>query len=67
MTGPLPAWLLPLAVPASWIYGAAVAARNARFDRGGAAAIGVPVISVGNLTTGGTGKTPMVAWIARLL
>jgi tetraacyldisaccharide 4'-kinase len=27
----------------------------------------VPVISVGNLTTGGTGKTPMVAWIARHL
>ncbi len=67
MTGPLPAWLLPVTVPMSWIYGAAVAARNARFDRGGAARIGVPVISVGNLTTGGAGKTPMVAWIARLL
>jgi tetraacyldisaccharide 4'-kinase len=27
----------------------------------------VPVISVGNITTGGTGKTPVVAWIAELL
>src|SRR5882724_7154449 len=26
-----------------------------------------PVISVGNLTTGGTGKTPLVEWIAREL
>ncbi len=28
---------------------------------------GVPVISIGNLTTGGTGKTPMVAWVVRRL
>lgn len=28
---------------------------------------GVPVVSVGNITTGGTGKTPMVAWVVRRL
>lgn len=48
-------------------YGWAVRRRNARYDRGLAASIaaGVPVISVGNLTLGGVGKTPMVALLAQ--
>jgi tetraacyldisaccharide 4'-kinase len=48
-------------------YGLAVAVRNARYDRGKSAVQGVtvPVIAVGNLTLGGTGKTPMVEWVAR--
>ena len=56
-----------LGLPAR-LYGAAVALRNRRYDRGdGIRRAGLPVISVGNLTVGGTGKTPLVAWLAREL
>jgi len=43
--------------------------RNLAFDQGWkrTEAAGVPVISIGNMTVGGTGKTPLVIWIARLL
>jgi tetraacyldisaccharide 4'-kinase len=54
---------------ASFPYGWVVRARNRRYDRGAAEMhrAAVPVISVGNLTVGGTGKTPMVEWLARHL
>lgn len=50
-------------------YRAAVALRNRRFDRSPHAIhhAAVPVISIGNLTTGGTGKTPLVGWVVREL
>ena len=54
---------------ASLAFGAAVRARAAMYDRGvlGARHPGVPVIAVGNVTTGGTGKSPLVRWIAARL
>ena len=48
-------------------YRGGVAARNLAFDRGWKEThrVGIPVVSVGNITLGGTGKTPAVEWIAR--
>ncbi|MGZ8457870.1 MAG: tetraacyldisaccharide 4'-kinase [Gemmatirosa sp.] len=55
--------------PLELLFRVGVAARGLLFDRGLAArhALSLPAISIGNLTVGGTGKTPVAAWIARRL
>jgi tetraacyldisaccharide 4'-kinase len=54
--------------PLSWVYAGVLRVRNARFDQPGASrAAGVPVISIGNITLGGTGKTPLVIEVVRRL
>ncbi|MBC7834668.1 MAG: tetraacyldisaccharide 4'-kinase [Phycisphaerales bacterium] len=64
----MPIWAAWLGGPLSRVYGAAVARRNLAFEGGrGVMHGGVPVISVGNLSVGGTGKTPMVMLLAQAL
>ena len=58
-------WLLPL----SWIYGAVVGIRNMLFDNGvlKSRSFDLPIISVGNITVGGSGKTPHAEYLIELL
>jgi len=58
-------WLAPL----SFLYGIVMALRDGLYRIGlrHRVRVGVPVVVVGNLTVGGTGKTPLVAWLSQHL
>src|SRR5687768_13984120 len=57
-----PLWLLPL----SFLYGGLMGLRSLLYRMGlrHQVRMKVPVVVVGNLTVGGTGKTPLVAWLS---
>ena len=61
--------LAVLLAPLAWLYCAGMRLRTAAYRSGilASARVGVPVIVVGNISVGGTGKTPLVVWIARFL
>jgi tetraacyldisaccharide 4'-kinase len=58
-----------LLAPLAWLYGAVMSGRRRAYELGllRRYGVGCPVVVVGNLTVGGTGKTPLVAWLARQL
>jgi tetraacyldisaccharide 4'-kinase len=58
-----------LLAPAEAIYRVVVTARGVLYDRKvfRAEDFSIPIVSIGNLTVGGTGKTPVAAWIASRL
>lgn len=61
--------IMRMLYPLSWLYGMGVGLRNKLFDAGvfREHRFDVPVISIGNLTVGGTGKTPHTEYLIRLL
>lgn len=62
-------WFSLLLLPLSWLFGAVAAIRRTAYRRGWSESFRVsrPVIVVGNITVGGTGKTPMTIWLAERL
>lgn len=55
--------------PAGWLYGLITSLRNRMYDHGMLKSVSfpIPVICIGNITVGGTGKTPHTEYIATLL
>ena len=62
-------WFSLVLLPLSWLFGALVACRRAAYRIGlfRRVRVGRPVIVVGNVTVGGTGKTPFTIWLAMQL
>ncbi|MGH8166550.1 MAG: tetraacyldisaccharide 4'-kinase, partial [Woeseiaceae bacterium] len=61
-------WYLPL-LPLSWVFAFVTAARRLLYRAGilGSTNVGKPVVVVGNIVSGGTGKTPVTMWLAARL
>lgn len=64
-----PSWLYPLLIPLSLLYAGSAALHRGLYRLGvlKSGKLPRPVISVGNLTAGGGGKTPIVMWLAETL
>lgn len=62
-------WFSLLLLPLSWLFAIVVALRRTSYRKGWLRSFRVsrPVIVVGNITVGGTGKTPMTIWLAEQL
>lgn len=62
-------WIKVILTPFSWVYGLITLLRNFLYDTGISSSGKSPqfTISVGNLTVGGTGKTPVVEYLTKLL
>jgi len=62
-------YLRLMLLPFSWLFGLITSTRNKLYESGIFKSItfDLPIITIGNLTVGGTGKTPMIEYLIRLL
>lgn len=62
-------FLLLLLIPVSWLYKIIVSLRSMAYVTGllPVRRVAIPVIVVGNITVGGTGKTPLILWLTGFL
>jgi tetraacyldisaccharide 4'-kinase len=65
----MPRWLSFLLIPFSWLYGLVVLVRNYLYKSGvyTRSRFDFPIICVGNISAGGTGKTPHIEWLIKKL
>ncbi|MAF83525.1 MAG: tetraacyldisaccharide 4'-kinase [Gammaproteobacteria bacterium] len=62
-------WFAILLLPFTWVYRLVIAVRRTAYRAGGlrSTRCSAPVIVVGNITVGGSGKTPFVVWLVSYL